>query len=64
MLQFSCIKPFHNFLKNLSSLFIRIQHAFQVGISENCKLNYANVHFEFPLEVQQYGRTLPEVWEK
>ena len=49
--------PCHHSLKNLSSLLIRIQHAFQVGITENHKLNYANVDFEFPLQVQQYGTT-------
>ena len=47
----------HHSLKNLSSLLIRIQHAFQVGITENHKLNYANIDFVFPLEVQQYGTT-------
>ena len=47
----------HHFLKNLSNLLIGIQHASQVGITENHKLNYANVDFEFPLEVQQYGTT-------
>ena len=26
---------------------IRIQHTFQVGITENHKLNYTYVHFEF-----------------
>ena len=36
---------------------IRIQRAFpQVGITGN-QLHYANVDFEFPLEVQQYGTT-------
>ena len=43
--------PRHHSLKNLSSLFIRIQHAFHAGITGNHKLNYANVDFEFPLEV-------------
>ena len=43
--------------KNFSNLLIRIQHAFQVGITGNHKLYYANVDFEFPLEVQQYGTT-------
>ena len=31
--------------------------AFQVGITGNQKLYYANVYFEFPLVVQQYGTT-------
>ena len=44
-------------LKNLSSLPIRIQRAFQVRITENHKLNHAHVDFEFPLEIQQYGTT-------
>ena len=47
--------PRHHSLKKLSSLLILIQHTFQ--ISGNYKLNYANVDFEFPLEVQQYGST-------
>ena len=46
-----------SFLENLSSLLIRIQHALQEGITGNHNLNYANVEFEFPLEVQQYGTT-------
>ena len=49
--------PRHHFLKNLSSLLIRIDHTFQVGITKNNKLNYDNVDFEFSLEVQQYGIT-------
>ena len=49
--------PRHHSLKNLSNLLIRIQHAFQVGITGNHKLYYVNVDFEFPLEVQQYGTT-------
>ena len=36
-------------------MFIRIQQAFQVGITGN-QLYYP-VDFEFPLEVQQYGTT-------
>ena len=40
--------PRYHSLKNLSRLLIRIQHAFQAGITENHKLNYTNVHFEFP----------------
>ena len=38
-------------------MLLRIQRAFQVGITGNHKLYYANVDFEFPLEVQQYGTT-------
>ena len=38
-------------------LLIRIQHTFHLEITGNHKLNYKNVHFEFPLEVQQYGTT-------
>ena len=38
-------------------MLIRIQRAFQVGITGNHKLYYTNVDFEFPLEVQQYGTT-------
>ena len=49
--------PLHHSLKNLSSLLIHFQHAFQVGITENHKLNYANVDFVFPLEDQEYGTT-------
>ena len=49
---------------NLSSLLIRIQHAFQMGITGNPKLNYANVDFEFLLEVQQYGTTKSEAQKK
>ena len=30
---------------------------FSVGLTENHKLNYANVDFEFPLQVQQYRMT-------
>ena len=44
--------PHHNSWKNLSNLLIPIYPVFQVG---NHKVNYANVDFEFPLEVQQYG---------
>ena len=51
----------HYSLKNLINVFIRIQHVFQVGITENHKLNYTNVDFEFLLEVQQYGTTLLKV---
>ena len=38
-----------SFLKNLMNKLMRIQHAFQVRITRNHKLNYANVDFEFPL---------------
>ena len=34
-----------------------ILHAFEEGITGNHNLNYANVDFELPLEVQQYGTT-------
>ena len=46
----------HNFLKNLSNL-----PRFSNRNYRKCKLNYANVDFGFPLEVQQYGTTLSEV---
>ena len=46
-----------SFLKKIEHLLIRILHSFSVEITENHKLNYANVDFEFPLEVQQYGTT-------
>ena len=42
----------HHFLKNLSSLLICIQHASQVGIRENRKLNYTNEDFKFLSEAQ------------
>ena len=45
------LPPPHHSLKNLSNLHIRIQHAFQVGITGKRKMYYANVDFEFPLEV-------------
>ena len=53
-----------SFLQNVNSLLICIQHTFQVGIIENHKLNYTNVHFEFRLEVQQYERTLSGLRKK
>ena len=49
--------PGNDSLKILSSLLNCFQHAFQVGITENHKLNNANVDFELPLELQQSGRT-------
>ena len=44
-------------IHNKNRLLIRTQHAFQVGITGNRKLYYANVDFQFPLKVQQYGTT-------
>ena len=49
--------PRHHSLKNLSNLLIRIQHAFQVGITGNHKLFYINVDPELTLKVQHYGTT-------
>ena len=62
-----------SFLQNLSSLLfshhenfcsLRIQNTFQVGITGDHKLNYANANFEFLLEVQQYATTWSEVRKK
>ena len=46
-----------SFIKKFEQLLILIQHTFQVRIRGNHKLFYADVDFEFPLEVQQYGTT-------
>ena len=48
----------------LSNILFKRELAFQAGITGNHKLNYANVDFEFPLEVQQYGATSSEVRTK
>ena len=51
-------------LKNLRNLLIRIRHDFQVEITGNHKLNYANIDLEFPLGIEQYGTTYSEVRKK
>ena len=56
--------PSLSFLEKFKQLLIHMQHAFQVGITENHKLNDANVDFVFPLKVQQYGATASEVRKK
>ena len=51
---FSCIKYKKEFLKkNFEQPSHSYSTHFSSGITENHKLNYANVDFEFPLEVQQ-----------
>ena len=45
-------------IKNRTALLICIQHASQVGIRENRKLNYTKEDFKFLSETQWYGTTL------
>ena len=44
----------HHFLKKLNSVFIRIQHVFQVGITENHKKVYK---CRFPISIRD-----PAIW--
>ena len=47
--------------KTASSSFLKkVEQPCQVGITGTHNLNYTNLDYKFPLEVQQYGRPSPK----